>query len=58
MVGVLLYYLANDPPTWVYLTVVASIIVVLTPYLFRYARILMLHFFSGTKFDQRYSEQH
>lgn len=54
-VGVLLYYLANDPPIWVYLAVVATVTVLFTPLLFRYARILMLHFFSGVKFDPSYS---
>ena len=56
-VGVLLYYLANDPPTWVYLAVVAAIVIFLTPLLFRYARILMLHFFSGVSYDPSYSKR-
>lgn len=51
MVGVLLYYLANDPPTWVYLSVVAAIILISTPLLFRYARIVMLYYFAGIDFD-------
>ena len=55
LVGVSLFYLANDPPAWVYLVVVASIVLALTPVLFRYARMLMLYFFSGTKFDSSYS---
>lgn len=45
--GILLFYLANDPPVWVYLTVVATTIILSTPVLFRYARILMLYFFGG-----------
>lgn len=55
MAGILLYYLANDPPTWVYLTVVAAAIIFLTPVLFRYARILMLYFFGGIKYNPVYS---
>lgn len=50
LVGVLLYYLASDPPTWVYLSVVAGIIFLSTPLLFRYSRILMLYFFSGIRY--------
>ncbi|ARS34199.1 DUF983 domain-containing protein [Pontibacter actiniarum] len=50
-VGVLLYYLANDPDMWVYLVTVAATVVVLTPLSFRYARILMLHFFSGVRYN-------
>ena len=51
LVGVLLYTLANDPPIWVYLATVTFIVVSTTPLLFRYARILMLHLFSGVKFN-------
>ncbi|PRY04941.1 hypothetical protein CLV24_13219 [Pontibacter ummariensis] len=56
-VGVMLYYLANDPPVWVYLSVVAGIIITLTPLLFRYARILMLYFFAGVTYNSRFSKQ-
>jgi uncharacterized protein (DUF983 family) len=56
-VGVLLYYLAHDPPTWVYLAVVATFVILLTPVLFRYARILMLHFFSGVSYNPTYSKR-
>ncbi|WP_230680109.1 DUF983 domain-containing protein [Pontibacter rufus] len=49
--GILLFYLANDPPMWVYLAVVTTIIVLSTPVLFRYARILMLYFFGGIKYN-------
>ena len=49
--GVLLYYLANDPPVWVYITTVAAIVVILTPLLFRYARVVMLYFFGGIRYD-------
>ncbi|GGK67423.1 DUF983 domain-containing protein [Rufibacter glacialis] len=51
LVGISLYFLANDPPTWVYLTAVASVIVVFTPVLFRYARVMMLYFFGSVSFD-------
>ncbi|HEY4651410.1 MAG TPA: DUF983 domain-containing protein [Pontibacter sp.] len=51
MVGLLLYNFAGDPDTWVYLAVVAGTILLLTPLLFRYARVLMLHFFSGINYN-------
>ncbi|MDQ3289725.1 MAG: DUF983 domain-containing protein [Bacteroidota bacterium] len=54
IVGVLLYYLASDPPTWVYLTVVSVLIVVSTPILFRYARVIMLYLFGSVSYDPRY----
>lgn len=49
--GVLLYYLANDPDVWVYIVTVAAVIIFTTPLLFRYARIIMLHFFSGVRYN-------
>lgn len=39
VVGPLLYYLAGDPPVWLYITGVALTVVLLTPLLFRYARL-------------------
>lgn len=56
-VGVLLYYLANDPPMWVYLTTVTTIIVLSTTLLFRYARIVMLYYFSGIRYNPAYGKR-
>jgi uncharacterized protein (DUF983 family) len=56
MVGVLLYNLAGDPPTWVYIVTVAGIVILAAPILFRYSRILMLHFFSGIDYDPAYNK--
>ncbi|WP_223808659.1 DUF983 domain-containing protein [Rufibacter hautae] len=57
LVGISLYFLANDPPTWVYLTTVAGTILVFTPFLFRYARVMMLYFFGSVSFDPKYRQQ-
>ncbi|WP_242922305.1 DUF983 domain-containing protein [Pontibacter liquoris] len=57
LTGISLYYLANDPDMWVYLTVVASTVLILTPILFRYARILLLHFFGGITYDPGYEKR-
>ncbi|WP_022822566.1 DUF983 domain-containing protein [Hymenobacter norwichensis] len=51
LTGMLLYYLADDPPVWVYITTVAVIVVLMTPLLFRYARVVMLYFFGGIRYD-------
>lgn len=42
---------------WVYLTVIATIIILSTTILFRYARILMLYFISGIKYKPCYSKR-
>ncbi|WP_236050238.1 DUF983 domain-containing protein [Hymenobacter negativus] len=54
LIGFLLYYFANDPPMWVYITTVAAAVMVVTPLLFRYSRAVMLYGFGGARFDQRY----
>lgn len=51
LVGLTLYYLAGDPPVWVYITGVACTVVLLTPLLFRYARALMLYCFGSISYD-------
>jgi hypothetical protein len=56
LVGVSLYFLAHDPPTWVYLTAVASSVFLLTPVLFRYARVMMLYFFGSVSFNPKYKQ--
>jgi uncharacterized protein (DUF983 family) len=57
LTGVVLYYLANDPSVWVYITTVAVIVVLLTPLLFRYARVVMLYFFGGIHYDSTLLEK-
>ncbi|GAB2966556.1 hypothetical protein GCM10027048_41370 [Hymenobacter coalescens] len=52
--GVLLYYLAGDPPLWVYITTVAVATLVTLPLVFRYSRGLMLYLFGGVRFDPRW----
>ena len=57
VVGVLLYYLLNDPDTWVYLTAVTAALVLTVPFMFRYARVLMMHLFAGVSYERGLSEQ-
>ncbi len=51
VVGVVLFYLFHDPAVWVYVTVVAGVMVVCTPLFFRYARAIMLYAFGSTSYD-------
>lgn len=57
IVGIMLYFLANDPPTWVYMSSVGAVVLLTTPLLFRYARILMLYFFAGVNYNPSYSKR-
>jgi uncharacterized protein (DUF983 family) len=54
LIGFLLYYFANDPPLWVYVTAVGIAVMLVTPMLFRYSRAVMLYGFGGANFDRRY----
>ncbi|GAA3949201.1 DUF983 domain-containing protein [Hymenobacter algoricola] len=51
LTGVLLYFLAGDPAAWVYILTVATVVLGLTPVMFRYSRTVMLYFFGGTHYD-------
>ena len=51
VVGVLLYYLFNNPDTWVYVTVVTVITLLFTPVILRYSRALMLYLFGGAQYN-------
>ena len=54
--GLAVFILGNDPALWIYLMVVTLSLVLLVPFMFRYARVLLLHFFSGIKYNQHISQ--
>ncbi len=54
VVGVLLNYLAGDPPLWVYITAVAVITLASTPLVFRYSRAVMLYLFGGARYNPKW----
>ena len=51
LVGLLLYHLAGNPDTWVYVATVTAVTLLLLPVLLRYSRALMLYLFGGTSYD-------
>jgi uncharacterized protein (DUF983 family) len=44
-------YFAANPPTWVYLVVLCGLLLVVSPIMFRYSRVLMLYWFGFVKYD-------
>ncbi|QKG54593.1 DUF983 domain-containing protein [Hymenobacter sp. BRD67] len=58
VVGLLLNFLAGDPPLWVYIAAVAAITLISTPLVFRYSRALMLYLFGGTRYDPKRAARH
>jgi uncharacterized protein (DUF983 family) len=53
--GMVLYYLAGDPETWVYVTTVAVIVLLTAPLSLRYSRTLMLYLFGGVRYDPNWA---
>ena len=51
VVGFSLYFLFGDPDISIYILVIFSIILILFPLLFRYSRVLYLHWFGGVKYN-------
>ncbi len=54
VIGFAVYHLLDDPDTWVYILAVAIVSLALTPWSLRYSRTLMLYFFGGVEYDERY----
>jgi uncharacterized protein (DUF983 family) len=48
----LLFFVFNDPSTWIYLTVIVGSIVLMAPISFRIARVVWLHFVAGIKYQK------
>ena len=55
-VGLLLYYLGDDPSEWVYIGVVIGVMILLVPWNYRYSTIIYLYSFGGIKYDPRWSK--
>ena len=53
-VGIALFLL-GDFPFYIYLLTVTTTVVLLLPFLFRYSRIIFLHFFGGVRYDAKYA---
>ncbi|MBF9142268.1 DUF983 domain-containing protein [Hymenobacter sp. BT439] len=54
VLGVLIYYLLDNPDTWVYVAIITGVTVVLTPLILRYSRALMLYLFGGARYNKKW----
>lgn len=50
-IGLATYVLGGDPPVHVYLIAISIGIFFAVPFSFRYSRVLMMHLFSGVKYN-------
>jgi uncharacterized protein (DUF983 family) len=51
VIGFSVFFILNDPPTWVYMTVITSIVLLIFPFNFKYSRVLFLHIFGDVHYD-------
>jgi len=49
MIGIILFYFF-DPALWVYSVAVSCVVLILSPFIFRFSRISYLHLFGGVTF--------
>ena len=49
--GILTYYLLNDPPVWVYMGIITSLLALLSPLIFRFGRVVFIYVFSPVKYE-------
>jgi uncharacterized protein (DUF983 family) len=56
ILGILLFYLGDDPPLWVYIAGVSGVLLLFTTILFRYARVLMLYWFGSVHYDPKFDQ--
>jgi uncharacterized protein (DUF983 family) len=52
VLGGAVYFLGNNPDSWVYLTVIISAFVIISPLTYRYSRVLMIYLFSPIRFNK------
>lgn len=57
-IGIGTYYVFNDPPIWVYMLTVVGTVLLFFPLIFRYARTLYLHWFSGISYQPKAAEEY
>lgn len=54
IMGALVYFLLNDPDTWVYITSIISTLVLVSPLTLRYSRMVAMYFITNVKFDEKW----
>lgn len=50
VLGFLIFYLGNDPDSWVYASIVAPVMIIIAPVNFRISRVIWLHYVAGIKY--------
>lgn len=56
VVGFSVFFLFNDPPSWVYITIISAVVLLIFPFNFKYSRVIFLHLFGDESYDPKYSD--
>jgi uncharacterized protein (DUF983 family) len=54
---VIMHLLFNDPELWVYIVAISFTLILISPAVFRYSRVMMLYFFGSVKYDPNAARQ-
>jgi uncharacterized protein (DUF983 family) len=57
ILGLSVLFIGHDPAAWVYISIIIPAFFVAAPFTYRYARVLMIHFFSSIDFEEKYANK-
>lgn len=52
VLGFMLFYLFGDPDGWIYVAVIAPVMLLIAPINFRISRVVWLHYVAGIKYQE------
>ncbi len=55
VIGFSVFFIFNDPPSWVYITIITSVVLLVFPYNLKYSRVLFLYAFGDESYDEKYT---
>jgi len=54
--GLILFNVYDEPPTWIFISLVSFLIILFLPVMFKYSRSIFLHLVGGIRFDPNYKK--
>ncbi|MFN5024268.1 MAG: DUF983 domain-containing protein [Bacteroidota bacterium] len=57
VVGAAVYFIGQNPDSWVYLSCIIGSFILASPFTYRYARVIMLYYFSPVRFDENLAKK-
>jgi len=57
VLGTLTYLIGHNPDFWVYIGIICGTVILSAPWVYRFSRVILLHFISSVKFDKKYEIQ-